>query len=74
MIRPGKIKSFTHDGAALKFLFELYRDDGRTYAYERGDFTLATLTWDDAAGTIRIEGDSEGLFARPQAEWLKRIG
>ena len=54
--------------------FELYRDDGRTYAYEHGDFTLVTVAWDDTAKTIRIEGDDEGLFARPEAAWLKRIG
>jgi len=54
--------------------FDLYRDDGRTYAYERGDFTLTRIAWHDAAKTIRIDGDDERLFAGPQSEWLKRIG
>ncbi|HUW55802.1 MAG TPA: TIM-barrel domain-containing protein, partial [Planctomycetota bacterium] len=67
-----RIELRVYEGADATF--GLYRDDGTTYAYERGEFTLTTLTWDDAAKTVRIEGDDEGLFARDEAAWLKRIG
>ena len=30
--------------------FDLYNDDGKTYAYEQGKFEVAKLKWDDAAG------------------------
>jgi alpha-glucosidase (family GH31 glycosyl hydrolase) len=30
----------------------LYEDDGRTFAFERGDFSSTELRWDDAAGTL----------------------
>ena len=30
--------------------FDLYNDDGSTYAYEQGKFEVAKLKWDDAAG------------------------
>jgi alpha-D-xyloside xylohydrolase len=53
--------------------FDLYRDDGKTYAYERGDYSVTHIEWDNATQTIRIEGDAEGLFAGPRAEWLKII-
>jgi alpha-glucosidase (family GH31 glycosyl hydrolase) len=36
--------------------FELYQDDGRTYAYEKGDFQLTHLHWDDAAGKLSHTG------------------
>ena len=53
--------------------FALYRDDGITYAYEHGDYTLVRISWDDETKKIRIDGDSEGLFDKPQPEWLTRI-
>jgi alpha-glucosidase (family GH31 glycosyl hydrolase) len=30
----------------------LYEDDGRTFAFEQGDFSSTELRWDDAAGTL----------------------
>ena len=54
--------------------FQLYRDDGVSYAYERGQYSLTTLKWDDRAATLSIAGDSEGLFAdRPTDDYLHRI-
>src|SRR5438067_9978996 len=36
--------------------FTLYSDDGKTYAYETGDFKTTHLLWDDAAQKLRREG------------------
>jgi alpha-D-xyloside xylohydrolase len=36
--------------------FTLYSDDGTTYAYEKGDFKITKLHWDDAAKKLSHEG------------------
>ena len=36
--------------------FELYNDDGRTYAYEQGKFEVTKLKWDDATGKLSGSG------------------
>jgi alpha-D-xyloside xylohydrolase len=36
--------------------FNLYSDDGTTYAYEKGDFKVTKLHWDDAAKKLSREG------------------
>ena len=36
--------------------FSLYQDDGTTYAYERGSYSLTRLRWDDAAGKLTRTG------------------
>ncbi len=36
--------------------FELYNDDGKTYAYEQGKFEVTKLKWDDAAGKLSGSG------------------
>jgi alpha-glucosidase (family GH31 glycosyl hydrolase) len=36
--------------------FTLYSDDGTTYAYEKGDFKITQLHWDDAAKKLSHEG------------------
>ena len=36
--------------------FALYQDDGKTYAYEQGHFSLTRLHWDDAARKLAHEG------------------
>jgi alpha-D-xyloside xylohydrolase len=36
--------------------FDLYQDDGRTYGYEKGDFQLTHLHWDDAAHKLNHSG------------------
>ncbi len=53
--------------------FDLYQDDGRTYTYETGRFSLAQIRWNDAAQKITITGDDRKLFARPQDKWLKIV-
>lgn len=51
--------------------FDLYRDDGRTYRYEQGDYTVTTLRWNEARRELDVTADPDGLFLRPRAEWLK---
>jgi hypothetical protein len=34
----------------------LYDDDGRTYAYEKGESRVTRLRWDDRAGRLSHEG------------------
>lgn len=36
--------------------FALYSDDGKTYAYEKGDFKITQLRWNDAAGRLTHSG------------------
>jgi alpha-D-xyloside xylohydrolase len=36
--------------------FTLYDDDGRTYAYEKGESRVTRLRWDDRAGRLSHEG------------------
>jgi alpha-D-xyloside xylohydrolase len=36
--------------------FTLYDDDGKTYAYEQGHFTLTHLRWDDSLRKISADG------------------
>lgn len=36
--------------------FALYQDDGKTYAYEKGDYRLTHLHWDDAAQKLTHSG------------------
>jgi alpha-D-xyloside xylohydrolase len=38
--------------------FTLYQDDGRTYAYEKGDSKITNLHWNDAAGKLTHDGAS----------------
>lgn len=50
--------------------FELYEDDGTTERYRAGEFSVTPLTWDDAAGALRI-GAREGSWpgAPAQRHW-----
>ena len=40
--------------------FTLYQDDGKTYAYEKGESSMTTLHWDDTAGKLAQQGVSVG--------------
>jgi alpha-D-xyloside xylohydrolase len=53
--------------------FDLYQDDGATYDYEKGKFSLAQIRWNDASQRISISGDDRRLFARPQSQWLRIV-
>lgn len=46
--------------------FSLYEDDGRSYGYEKGQFSRIPLSWNEASGELRI-GAREGGFAGMQA-------
>jgi alpha-D-xyloside xylohydrolase len=39
--------------------FTLYDDDGRTYAYEKGESRVTRLRWDERAGRLSHEGPAE---------------
>ena len=41
--------------------FTLYDDDGTTYAYEQGAYSLIPLAWDEASATLTI-GDRQGTY------------
>jgi alpha-glucosidase (family GH31 glycosyl hydrolase) len=36
--------------------FTLYNDDGKTYAYEKGDSQITRLHWNDSTGQFTHEG------------------
>jgi alpha-glucosidase (family GH31 glycosyl hydrolase) len=46
--------------------FDLYQDDGRTYAYEKGDFQLTHLHWDDAA--LKLSHSGTAAWSEPDAK------
>jgi alpha-D-xyloside xylohydrolase len=50
--------------------FALYQDDGRTYAYEKGDFQLTRLQWDDAGQKLTHTGASAWSEPDTQIEEL----
>jgi alpha-glucosidase (family GH31 glycosyl hydrolase) len=51
--------------------FDLYQDDGRTYAYEKGDFQLTHLHWDDAAHKLSHTGAS--AWSQPDGQIVQVI-
>lgn len=52
--------------------FALYQDDGSSYDYENGKFSLTHFSWTNSTHTLTQDGPA--TFSRPQAQWLKRIG
>jgi alpha-D-xyloside xylohydrolase len=52
--------------------FELYEDDGASYAYERGAFATTPLRWDEAAGTLTL-GARTGSFPGQLASRRVRV-
>ena len=42
--------------------FQLYDDDGLSFAYEKGAFTVVDLKWDDAARTLHYNVTGGGLL------------
>ncbi len=85
-VRAGQIVPFgpdiqytaQDDGSRLKLRiyagkdasFRLYEDDGLTYAYERGGYSVIPFIWDDSSSTLKI-GGREGAF--PQMSPTKSI-
>jgi len=41
--------------------FDLYRDDGKTYAYEQGESQISHLHWSDTARQLTLTGDAVGF-------------
>jgi alpha-D-xyloside xylohydrolase len=52
--------------------FTLYDDDGRTYAYEKGDIHITRLHWNNASRKLTQEGTAAGTQA--DSESLEMIG
>jgi len=38
--------------------FDIYQDDGRTYAYEKGDFQITHLEWDETSHELKHTGNA----------------
>ncbi|MBZ5496900.1 MAG: DUF5110 domain-containing protein [Acidobacteriia bacterium] len=53
--------------------FDLYQDDGLTYEYEKGKYSLAQIRWNETTQKLTIGGDDRKLFSRPQDKWLKVV-
>ena len=52
--------------------FTLYSDDGKTYAYEKGDFRITNLHWDDSAGKLTKKGSE--AWTVPDNQILEVVG
>lgn len=52
--------------------FTLYQDDGRTYAYEKGDSSITRLHWNDSAQKLSHEGAN--AWTGPDSELLEVVG
>jgi alpha-D-xyloside xylohydrolase len=52
--------------------FTLYNDDGKTYDYEKGDFTLTRLRWDDAKQKLTAVGPA--AWSAPIDKVLEIVG
>ncbi len=52
--------------------FTLYRDDGETYAYEKGDYKITRLHWDNAAHRLSHQGAS--AWTGPDSQIIEVIG
>ncbi len=59
-----------YPGADAEFL--LYQDDGRTYAYEKGDSRITRLYWNDAAQQLTHQGAA--AWVKPDSEIVDVIG
>jgi alpha-D-xyloside xylohydrolase len=62
-------KLFVYPGADADFT--LYSDDGKTYAYEKGERSITHLHWDDAAKKLTHDGAS--AWTAPDAQILELV-
>lgn len=53
--------------------FELYQDDGISYAYEHGEYGSVALHWKDATQRLTIDGESAELFTAEPETLVKRV-
>jgi alpha-glucosidase (family GH31 glycosyl hydrolase) len=51
--------------------FDLYTDDGKTYAYESGNFQVSHLHWDDQAGKLTHTGAAVGFAGGEEVDVVK---
>ncbi len=51
--------------------FDLYQDDGRTYAYEQGTMELTHLHWSDA--TRKLEHSGASAWTKPDEQVLEIV-
>ncbi len=70
-VEQSEVELYVYSGADAQF--NLYQDDGTTYEYEKGNFSLAQLRWSETTQKILISGDDRKLFSRPQEKWLRII-
>jgi alpha-D-xyloside xylohydrolase len=66
--RIGKLRIY----AGASGDFTLYRDDGKTYAYEKGASSITHLHWDDAAQKLSHEGAQ--AWTGSDAQMLEIVG
>jgi alpha-glucosidase/alpha-D-xyloside xylohydrolase len=52
--------------------FTLYSDDGKTYAYEKGDFRITNLHWDDSTGKLTQKGSV--AWTVPDSQLVEVVG
>jgi alpha-D-xyloside xylohydrolase len=52
--------------------FTLYQDDGKTYAYEKGESKITRLHWDEAAARLTHEGPP--AWTAPDASLIDIVG
>jgi alpha-D-xyloside xylohydrolase len=52
--------------------FTLYNDDGKTYAYEKGEAKITKLHWNDAAGQLTHEGAQ--AWTGPDSSLISVVG
>jgi alpha-D-xyloside xylohydrolase len=51
--------------------FALYQDDGKTYAYEKGDSRITTLRWHDASK--KLSHDGAEAWSKPDSEMVEVV-
>jgi alpha-D-xyloside xylohydrolase len=69
--QPQKIsKVRIYPGADREFV--LYQDDGATYAYEKGDYRITYLRWNEAAQKFTHEGHP--AWTEPDSEVIELVG
>ncbi|MGA8153331.1 MAG: TIM-barrel domain-containing protein [Terriglobales bacterium] len=52
--------------------FTLYQDDGKTYAYEKGESHITRLHWNDSTQQLSHSGSS--AWTEPDAQMVERVG
>ena len=53
--------------------FTLYDDDGETYAYEKGEYSLRHITWNEATKTLQMDGQPYEKGVYRCAAWNTKI-